>query len=346
MSKQHLPEQVRKQSEEIQALYLEMGEGEDGKIPGEDPVGTEEETPQAAADTDGGEATPPAVEELETAGQSKKDEGKEDWEQKYKSLQGMYNTEMPKLKTQNQDLQQRLENLESLLAGTGSEESASAPLEVQTGSIVTEEDVKEFGDAIDVMRRVTQEEVQPLIETLNKLQLTLNNLNTEVVPKVNQVYTSQANTTQQAFWDRVEAAIPNWREVNNHPDFATWLYQHDPMTRMLRQDLLEQAQNSADADRVIHIFRAWMGETGYDSGNSENDTAHAGTNAELEAQVSPSRGRGGDVRKEQEKKNWTGADIKAFYKAVADGEYKGRDEERAKIEADLFAAQQEGRVVG
>jgi hypothetical protein len=143
----------------------------------------------------------------------------------------------------------------------------------------------------------------------------------------------------------VEAAIPNWREINGNDDFATWLFQRDPTSGSVRQDLLDDAQNKGDAHRVIHIFKSWMGETGYDTGNSET-TAQAGQSSELESQVAPGRGRsGGQPQGETEGSTWTRAEIAAFFNDVSKGKFRGRDEERKQIEADIFDAQANGRVV-
>jgi len=43
---------------------------------------------------------------------------------------------------------------------------------------------------------------------------------------------------------------------------------------------------------------------------------------------------------------YTHAEIKRFYNDVRRGAYAGRDADKARIEADMFAAQREGRVRG
>ena len=44
-------------------------------------------------------------------------------------------------------------------------------------------------------------------------------------------------------------------------------------------------------------------------------------------------------------RTYTQEDIKNFYVDVRKGKFKGRDDERGRIERDIFAAQQEGRIV-
>jgi hypothetical protein len=340
----NLPEQVRKQSKEIQALYLEMGDEAEATSEGGQPKEVEA-SKKTASNEAAVETTPPAGKEREAAGKTKKKEV-DDFEQKYKTLQGMYNNEVPKLRQHNHELEGRLAQLESLLAGIDSTAPAPSHIEVKTGSVVTEDDIKEYGESIDVMRRVSQEEIQPIMAKLRSIESSLNKINLEVVPKVDRVHSNQAQSATQRFWDAVEAAVPNWREINVNDDFATWLFMPDPMTGNIRQDLLDDAQSKGDANRVIHIFRTWLGETGYESGTSETRTARKGQSSELENQVAPGKGRsGGQPKGEAEGSTWSRAEIAAFFKDVAKGKFKGRDEDRKKIEADIFDAQNNGRVV-
>ena len=334
----NLPEQVKKQSAEIQALYEEMGPGSEPEA-GKEP---EKKAPTVAAvDDDTVSSAEKERKKAEKSGKKKDEEG-EDYKQKYLTLQGMYNTDVPKLRTQAQDYEKRIKNMESLLASMKPVEAAPSALEVTAGSIVTEDDVKEYGEALEVMRRVSREELGPIMRKLKELESTLDSFK-EVVPKVDRIVTGQAKTAEQQFWNKIDKAIPNWKAINGHQDFVTWLFSADPMTGQARQDLLDDAQKKADADRVIHIFKTWIGETGYGE-DSETEVAHVESNTELESQVAPGKGRGGGHISKGEKPSFTRAEIGAFYGNVAKGAFKGRDAERIKIESDIFQAQQDGRV--
>jgi hypothetical protein len=46
-----------------------------------------------------------------------------------------------------------------------------------------------------------------------------------------------------------------------------------------------------------------------------------------------------------EKPIYTTQDITRFYTEVAAGKWRGRDEERARIDADISRAQHEGRII-
>jgi len=345
MSKQNLPEQLRKQSAAVQALYQDMELGDDDVLPGSDPIvedPAKSDSPKADAKKPD-DASPSAPKDSKDAGKSKKEN--EDWEQKYKTLQGMHNTQVPKLRNENQDLISKVNNLEKLIAGMGTDEPVVVS-EVKLGSVVTKEDIDNYGDSIDMMRRVSREEMAPIMSQLKAISSTVNTMTTEVMPKVDSVVNNQARTATQQFWDTVETAVPNWAEINRNEDFSTWLFMPDPMSGVIRQDLLEGAQKKGDAQRVITFFKAWIAETGYVTANSKTDsTTRTDANAELNNQIAPRAGHGAELREEGEKPSFTGLEIRAFYNDVAMGKFKGRAAERDKIEADIFLAQKEGRVV-
>ena len=145
-----IPKQVQKQSEEVQELYKELN-GETETVQAEtaeattEPVvsnveeqpsdSVEEQAPQSEASEQGTSDTQP----------------KETWEQKYKTLQGMYNADVPRLNAQNREMQSRVSQLEQLLALLTINRRNQTP--PQSDPLITDADVKEYGDSIDVMRR-------------------------------------------------------------------------------------------------------------------------------------------------------------------------------------------------
>jgi len=105
---------------------------------------------------------------------------------------------------------------------------------------------------------------------------------------------------------------------------------------------LDDAQRNYDVDRIATFFSTWSGLNG-------NQSAHQGKSAnqdELNQQVAPKRSRsaGAAPTGSNNKQSWSQADIGAFYDDIRKGKFKGRDDERAKIERDIFAAQAEGRI--
>lgn len=339
-----IPEQIRKQTEAVQQLYAQLNADDSagGATPPADGVTAESSAPDIApadGNTDTNEATTPPAGEQKAGGDNVSDDTVV---QKYKTLQGMYNAEVPRLHQQNRELNQRVQQMEQLLASLSAQkESATAAPQV-VEKLVTERDVAEYGESIDVMRRVSLEEVSPMMQRLAKLEQQLTQMQT-VVPQVQAVAQRQQLSAEQQFWTDLTALVPNFRDINADGDFQTWLLQPDPLTGITRQTYLDDAQRALDARRVSNFFRTWLDTTG--QAVDAQPTGRA-TNPELEKQVAPGRSRGsGTPAASNKAKVYSPQDIQKFFDDVRSGKYKGREADRDRIERDIFAAQRENRIV-
>lgn len=334
-----LPEQIRKQTEAVKELYKQLNpEAESGEAP---PAESSDEQVNAAQDTAdensaSNQAPPPPANEQKPGGDNVPEEAVL---QKYKTLQGMYNAEVPRLHQQNKDLSQRLQQLEQLLSSVSSQErKESAP---SPERYISDKDVEEYGESIDVMRRVSREELSAVAQRLAAIENALQHFQSNVVPQVNQVVHKQAVSAEQQFWSDLAGTVPNWREVNDNEAFQSWLLETDPLTGISRQTYLEDAQRSLDPRRVANFFRAWLENTGQAAVAQSKGQA---TNSELEKQVSPGRSRNTGAPASSKAKMYTQQDISKFFNDVKQGKYKGREPERDRIERDIFAAQRENRI--
>ncbi len=328
-----VPEQIRKQTEAVKALYSEMNS--------EAPADTEEDTREEADALDTDNAELPSSDEQHEDG--KKNEGT--FEQKYRTLQGMYNAEVPRLRQQLKQSEDRVEGLEKLLATMQSMPTQANPdtmTQAQYEKLLSEQDVADYGESIDVMRKVSREEYLPFMQKIAELESTIKNLQTNVVPQVNNLANQQAQSREQAFWSQLTTSVPNWQQINNDADFQTWLLEQDPLTGVTRQSALEQAQRSLDVGRVTRFFEVWSNLNG--GGNVAQNTRNGSVNAELQQQISPGKGRSSKAPTGSEGKVYSPDDIKAFFDNVRKGKYRGREAERDRIERDIFAAQRDGRI--
>ena len=331
-----LPEQIKKQSEAVQRLYEELNSD------GEEPEVQEDEPTEAAE---------PVAEESvssEPTAQSEKQvvesEDEETFAQKYRSLQGMYNTQVPRLQSENKQLKERLDKMENLLGTMQQPTQPTQPEQTQAEiqRLVSEKEVEEYGeDTVDMFRRLSREEYMPVMQKLASFENTLKQLQDTVVPKVENVERTQARTAEERFWESLERSVPDWREINANQDFHTWLLEYDPLIGNTRQSLLEQAQSSMDASRVVHFFNTWKSSAQGKSGKASPNPA----SSELEKQVAPGRARAASSKSGSEARTYTPDDIRKFFEDVRKGVYKDREEERNRIERDIFAAQQQGRIV-
>lgn len=338
-----LPEQIRKQTEAVQQLYQQLngdantGKSADGTVT---PVENAAPTPAPADETPVANVAAPSPTPEQKPGDDNVPE--ETITQKYKTLQGMYNAEVPRLHQQNREMTQRIQQMEQLLASLSAQPTPQTPAQPVVDKLVTDKDVEEYGESLDVMRKVSREELGSVAQRIAQLEQALRQMQTSVVPQVQAVAHRQQMTAEQQFWADLSSAVPNFRQVNDHPDFQTWLLQADPLTGITRQTYLDDAQRSLDAGRVANFFRTWLESTGQAAVAQSTVPA---ASSELEKQVSPGRSRStGTPATANQGKVYTPQDIQKFFNDVRQGKYKGREQDRDRIERDIFAAQRENRI--
>lgn len=326
-----IPEQIRRQSEAITKLY------QDNAAEAANEADTVADAPEQAEVADSGSNSAPEPAPIEQRRQGTNDEA-HTHEQRYRTLQGMYNADTARLRSENQQLTGRVSQLEQLLSSL-----SSAPVQPsQTAEkLITEKDVEEYGDSIEVMRRVTREEVSADSRRIAELEQMLRQMQTSVLPRVEQVAQRQAVSAEQSFWNDLTSAVPNWRDINSNQDFHKWLLDVDPLTGLTRQTYLEDAQRNLDVRRVAAFFATWDGM----NSPSVAQPHRSATGSQLDKQVAPGRSRGGSAPAAATSKTYSSQDIAKFFDDVRKGVYRGKEAERDRIERDIFAAQRENRIV-
>ena len=324
-----LPKQVQKQSEAVQELYKELNNEQ-----------AQDESADVKENADSVKNEAIQSEPQEQVVQDSKEN--ETVEQRYKTLQGMYNAEVPRLHAEKRDMANRVSQLEQLLAGMQQPKTEPVP-KAEAPKLITDADVEEYGDSIEVMRRVSKEETSAAEQKLKQLEKQIEALQTNVLPRVEQVAANQVKTSEQAFWSELSTTVPDWRDMNDNQDFQNWLLEIDPLTGISRQTYLEDAQRNLDVGRVTNFFNAWKGNNGSESNAQPNRKAQSSN--ELKKQVSPGKGKSSGKPQSNSNKTYSPDDIKSFFDDVRKGNYRNKEEERDRIERDIFAAQREGRIV-
>jgi len=338
-----IPEQIRKQTEAVQQLYQQLNPDDntgeptsaDGTVT---PVENRDNTPLADANSASNNAAP------SSANEHKSDDDnlpEETIVQKYKTLQGMYNAEVPRLHQQNREMSSRVQQMEQLLASLSAQQTSAQSQQI-VEKIVTDKDVEEYGESLDVMRKVSREELIPMEQRFTQMEQMFRQMQTNVVPQVQAVAQRQQVSAEQGFWAELTSVVPNFRQINDNDAFQSWLLSADPLTGITRQTYLDDAQRSLDAKRVANFFRAWLESTGQAAVAQSTGRAQ---NSELEKQVTPGRSRNtGTPATTNQGKMYSPQDIQKFFNDVRTGKYKGREPERDRIERDIFAAQRENRI--
>lgn len=198
----------------------------------------------------------------------------ESWEQKYKVLQGKYNAEIPRLQQQVKDLQEHNQALQQQLqqapANTG--EAPPAP----TGDLNLEPIREDFGD--DFVKPIEQmaQRNQQLESSLQQMQ-----------QRLEQLEGTQKQDREQDFWDELERAVADWRTINADQAFHSWLAEVEPKAGKTRQEMLDEAANALNANRVIAIFNEFK-QGQQTQGQSRQQERQRSMEAQVEPASTPS----------------------------------------------------------
>jgi hypothetical protein len=177
--------------------------------------------------------------------------------------------------------------------------------------------------------------VQRIANTAAKEQT--ENLTPKIEEIRGEVSTSQKQAAQRNVYTFLDANMPNWRDTNKDPGFIGWLAENDPMSGSPRKQLIMQAFEAGDAQRVANIFRAFEQE------NEQPKEQPGNSKVPLDQLAGPQRpAPAGQPQEPPQPKTWSRQEIAKFYTDVQKGLVKG--EEKDKIERDLASAMAEGRI--
>lgn len=324
-----VPKAVRKaaeRAEKAHAAHYGDPQDTDPKPDGEDPApGTQGEQAPAKAE----ETTATAQPEQKPA-----DDGGE-WKRKYealvaevgadsfKSLQGKYSAEVPRMaaeirayKAEKQDLERQVQELKQQLENV----TTPAPQQQDTGSIKekVERIRDEFGDdAADLLAGLIQAQ-----NAGGQQNPTGNDELTTLRKEVDTLKHERQLTAKQQFDKDLLEAVPDWQAVNVDPAFHAWLAEHDPLSGAMRQELLDDAAKRLDARRVAAIFNAFKGP--------QKQATTSNQNAPKERVVSPPRG-GAQQQDKQTEPAATVGDLQRLTHEYQRGKWRGRESEFHKL---------------
>lgn len=315
-----LPKQVEAQLRELEALEKQLNDAQN-PAPA-DPAPTPAEPPQ---DPQPAPTEPKPVEPTPTPADLSAAEEK--WEQKYKTLKGMYDAEVPRLHADLRDLKAQVDNLRKAAETKPAEPVKPAAPE----KLVTDADVEAFGsDLIEVQRKVAREVAAEFRGELEAMRAENEKLR-------EQLTTTGTQVSEASFEQRLYRLVPDFEAVNTDPKWIEWLNEVDPLIRAPRASVAQQAFNRGDAEGVAHYVALFKKSTA-------PVEPIADKTEELERQIQPNRSATSAPPTSQKGKIYTNADIEKMFRKATDLGVKGRVEEARKLEAEIDAAFMEGRV--
>lgn len=315
-----LPRALQRQLEEAEALLEGFNPTVETPEPAAQPPDAEPEQaavptqpPTEAAETPPSTPTPPD----------------DVWERKYKTLQGLFNAEVPKLQRQNQELTGQLHDaiarVDKLVEG-----KKEAPQQPS----VDPRDAETFGsDLVEMVQRQMQSVLGSTAQKLDGVVAAFEARLGQVEQALKGTTQTVAVTAEEMFFNKLAQTVPDWEQVNANEAFLAWLSEVDPVYGQPRQAALSAAQQAMDVQRVIAVFNAFKATLPKPPAPS----------AALAKQVSP-KGAPTAPPTPTDKPVISELEITQFYKEMATGKYRGREAEANQVEQIINEAIAEGRV--
>jgi len=330
-----LPKQVQKQLDEVEELEKQLeAQGEETKAKPE--VKKKKTSKKAKAKDTEVEVTddepieePVAVEA--TPADDSIEEVSESFKQKYATLRGKYDAEVPRL---HQQVKELTDQMNAIREEAQAAKKAEAEKPKEKVSYVTDADREEYGDdLIDFQRRVAKEVSQDYEERFEQQSRVIQDLQSKISNTDNQV-------GEVGFTQKLNALVPGFDQLDSDERWVAWLNEIDPMTRGPRRDQAQAAFNSGDAEAVAHYVSLFRGSIEpVANGKSDRQT-------ELEKQVTPSRSASTVASKSSNNssKVYSEKELDRGWTKIRDLNSQGKYDDAEKLEAELTVAYMEGRV--
>jgi hypothetical protein len=260
------------------------------------------------------------------------------WEHRYKSMKGRFD----RSQSQIQQLSEQIQSLQSVISNLEATQTRVNPSEnsVQERFITPEEENDYGADFLSVVGKKAKEELMPIVRQYEAKISSLEQQLKGVGGLVQQ-------DARQKMIATLAERIPDWEVLNKDENFIKWLQLPDIYSGANRHKLLMEAYERNDTPRVAAFFQGFLAE----------EAATRPANADIEVPMgaiapkvdpmtlaAPGRAKSAAATAPAEKPFFTSAQITRFYADVNSGKYRGREADKAKLEAQIFDAQREGRI--
>lgn len=255
------------------------------------------------------------------------------WEQRYRSLQGKYNSEISTLRevltAQQQTMDKLVEQRQSAVATPPP--PPQSPEEFLRSLGVSDKEIEDYGESLHIMAKMAQNMIKP---TAAKLEREL----AKTREAAGTVAKAQMQSGRESLFAAMDSRIPAWRQINDDENFLAWLDTLDIFSGASRRASLMTAFENLDSARVIGIFERFMQE------DSARRSA-SGPQVNRDTLIAPGVPRGGAAEAPggaQGKRLLSEGEIKDFYSRVRRRQVS--PEQYAAFSAEMAAATAEGRI--
>lgn len=211
----------------------------------------------------------------------------QDWEQRFRTLQGKYDKETGEhrdvlrgLRQENDTLRDSLSAMEDRLrAVEGQQPTAPAEQSFDINKVLTEEELQDWGELAPVLAKI----VAPLQAKIAHLE-----------GKTQQREQRDQSKTREEMHAYLDKEVPDWESINKEEDFyKEWLLKRDEASGLSLSKLLQDAYSRNEAARVAYIFKRYLSEKGRASPDEQGDQGNgrAAAPKSLDQFAAPGKGR-------------------------------------------------------
>lgn len=257
-----------------------------------------------------------------------------DWKQRFSQYKSSSDATIHQLRESEQSLRERENELRERihkLERERIEAEASVPMSLPEGAL-SQDEVELFGsENLEILKKV----VAPMV--MDYVERRLAGVNSKVEERLSAKDAEEARKAEQrsklqSFKIRLTKAFPEWKDFDMDSKFASWMQEEDPVSGLKRAQLMMNAFQAHDVDRVAIFYKTFAALAERTDPRDSMIVPQTQTNATKTPQQSANKGR-----------LWTGKMVAELYSAKSKGYFKGKEEEYRALEHDLFAAQREGR---
>ena len=247
------------------------------------------------------------------------------WEHKFNVLKGMFD----KQRGIDSDSISQLQNqINTLMRMTEKPTTIQDTFHPETPSKedygMTEEEIEALGgeDFVESIRKISAAGAAPQIAALTS--------------EVTGIKKTQLDVAEDNFYGQLNLLCPTWAAINKNDAFEVWLMEPEGLSGIPRRNFLTSAYDDKDAVTTARYFNSFAAAV----------TSPPNLNPQVLEDVIPlNSGGGSELPTTPQGTIYSGKSINNFFRDVGMGKFKGREDEAKAIEADIFAAQNEGRII-
>lgn len=254
------------------------------------------------------------------------------YEHKFKTLQGKYNAEVPRLTRALQEAERKLQEMQRSVEELRTK-AETKPADTEAKHEADPKDIENFGaDLVEMVNRQSQRVYSALAAQFSKQVAAFDERIKALEQQVSGVSQKADTTLEQQFYAALGGLVPDWEKINTDERWLAWLAEVDPVYGAPRQAALDAAHQALDPRRVANVFNAFKASIPAKPSNS------------LSSQVAPSGAATTVPSAPAAKPILASKFVENFFNDVARGRYAGREAEMQRIEAEINAAAAEGRI--